>query len=152
GDLSRGDVVDHTPSHAEELAPRVGASARLTPDHARSQVAAQQQRPTRIEPHRPVARVPCPLEQLTRAAGLPFEAGSRALRGTIAQATDGIAQLLSQAGTIMIGKTTTPEFGLPPYTEPDTGPAARNPWDLRRTAGGSSGGAAAAVAAGIAPV
>ena len=52
----------------------------------------------------------------------------------------------------MTGKTTTPEFGLPAYTESDTGPYARTPWDLTRGAGGSSGGAAAAVAAGLAPV
>src|SRR5699024_5199553 len=45
-----------------------------------------------------------------------------------------------------------PELGLPPYTEPDTAPPARTPWDPRRTAGGSSGGAGAAVAAGIVPV
>lgn len=152
GDLSRGEVLDHTLRRAEELGPRVGAFAHLTPDYARTQVAAQQERPDGVEAQGPFAGVPCPIKDLTMVAGLPFEAGSRALRGTIAQATDGIAQLLSQAGTIMIGKTTTPEFGLPPYTEPDTGPAARNPWDLRRTAGGSSGGAAAAVAAGIAPV
>ena len=56
------------------------------------------------------------------------------------------------AGTLMIGKTTTPEFGLPCYTEPDIAPPARSPWDVSRSAGGSSGGAAAAVAAHIAPV
>jgi amidase len=52
----------------------------------------------------------------------------------------------------MTGKTSTPEFGLPAYTEPESGPPARTPWDLSRSAGGSSGGAAAAVAAGLAPV
>ena len=51
----------------------------------------------------------------------------------------------------MTGKTATPEFGLPCYTETAVGPPARTPWDLARSAGGSSGGAAAAVAAGLAP-
>ncbi len=51
----------------------------------------------------------------------------------------------------MPGKTATPEFGLPCYTETAIGPPARTPWDLSRSAGGSSGGAGAAVAAGLAP-
>jgi amidase len=52
---------------------------------------------------------------------------------------------------VITGKTATPEFGLPCYTETRIGPPARTPWDLTRSAGGSSGGAAAAVAAGLAP-
>ena len=48
------------------------------------------------------------------------------------------------------GKTNTPEFGLPCYTEIGIAPPARTPWDLARSAGGSSGGAAAAVAGGLA--
>jgi amidase len=52
---------------------------------------------------------------------------------------------------VITGKTATPEFGLPCYTETRIGPPARTPWDLNRSAGGSSGGAAAAVAAGLAP-
>jgi amidase len=51
-----------------------------------------------------------------------------------------------------LGKTNTPEFGSPCYTEPDVAPPAVTPWDRTRTAGGSSGGAAAAVAAGLVPV
>ena len=50
-----------------------------------------------------------------------------------------------------LGKSATPEFGLPSYTEGLAGPPARNPWDLTLGAGGSSGGAAAAVAAGMLP-
>jgi amidase len=52
----------------------------------------------------------------------------------------------------MIGKTNTPELGLPCYTENAITPPARTPWDRDRMAGGSSGGAAAAVAAGLAPI
>ena len=58
---------------------------------------------------------------------------------------------LRAAGAVITGKTATPEFGLPCYTETAVGPPARTPWDLTRSAGGSSGGAAAAVAAGLAP-
>jgi len=50
---------------------------------------------------------------------------------------------LREAGAILIGKTTTPEFGHKPLTDSPLFGVTRNPWDLSRTAGGSSGGAAA---------
>ena len=53
---------------------------------------------------------------------------------------------------VSLGKTSTPEFGSPCYTEPEGFPPAVTPWDRTRMAGGSSGGAAAAVAAGLVPV
>jgi amidase len=79
-------------------------------------------------------------------------AGSAALRGFVPPVDDGVVTLLRDAGTVMVGKTNTPELGLPPYTEPDIAPPARTPWDLTRSAGGSSGGPAAAVASRIVPV
>ena len=51
-------------------------------------------------------------------AGLPFTAGSAALAGTIASVDDGVVSLLREAGTLMIGKTNTPEFGLPCCSSP----------------------------------
>src|SRR5690606_29815943 len=63
-----------------------------------------------------------------------------------------VVTLLRQAGSVLLGKTSSPEFGLPCYTENAVAPPARTPWDPARSAGGSSGGAAAAVAGGLAPV
>src|SRR5262247_266312 len=59
---------------------------------------------------------------------------------------------LREAGAILIGKTTTPEFGHKPFTDSPLFGVTRNPWNLARTAGGSSGGAAAAVASGQGPL
>ncbi len=152
GQLSPGEVLDHTLERAERLGPEVGAFAHYTPDHARGQAQAATERLRAGGDLPPFLGVPVPIKDLTMVAGLPFEAGSAAFRGYVAPVDDGVTTLLEQAGTVMVGKTTTPEVGLPPYTEPDVAPPARSPWDLRRSAGGSSGGAAAAVAAGIAPV
>lgn len=59
---------------------------------------------------------------------------------------------LRAAGAVIIGKTNVPELMIMPFTESLTFGATRNPWNLRRTPGGSSGGSAAAVAAGLAPL
>src|SRR5262249_45817558 len=56
---------------------------------------------------------------------------------------------LRSAGAIVIGKTTTSEYGWSASTVSRVAPPTRNPWNRERTAGGSSGGAAAAVAAGL---
>jgi amidase len=57
-----------------------------------------------------------------------------------------------EAGFVIVGKTTLPEMGILPTTEPRRFGPTHNPWDVERTPGGSSGGSAAAVAAGIVPV
>lgn len=100
----------------------------------------------------PLFGVPCPIKDLTQVAGLPLEGGTPVLRGNIATNDDGIVRRLRDAGTIVIGKTATPEFGLPCYTEPEGRPPASTPFDPTRGAGGSSGGAAAAVASHVVPI
>src|SRR5260370_42630473 len=59
---------------------------------------------------------------------------------------------LKAAGAVLLGKTTTSEFGHKAVTESPLFGVTRNPWNLERTPGGSSGGAAAAVASGCGPV
>lgn len=131
--------------------PRVGAFAHLAPELSRRQARAADAALAEGDV-RPLLGVPVPIKDLAAVAGLPFEAGSAVMHGTIAERTDGVAEDLLAAGTVTIGKTTVPEFGFPCYTEPATSAPARTPWDLRRTAGGSSGGAAASVASGIVPI
>ncbi|NLI18535.1 MAG: amidase [Actinomycetales bacterium] len=150
GETSAAEVLDHTLRRAGTVGAAVGAFAVLTPDLAAAQATAADAALARGD-DAPFLGVPVPIKDLAMVAGQPFEAGSLAMRGFRAQVDDGVVTLLREAGTVMVGKTTTPEFGLPAYTEPATGAPARTPWDLTRTAGGSSGGAAAAVAAGVVP-
>ena len=151
-EVSPTEVLDHTLQRAEQLGGRVGAFVALAPELARDRARAVEKALLTGDDLPPLAGVPCPIKDLAMVAGVPFTAGSAALAGMVGSADDGVVSLLRDAGTIMIGKTTTPEFGLPCYTEPDIAPPARSPWDLSRSAGGSSGGAAAAVAAHIVPV
>ncbi|WP_127126053.1 amidase [Georgenia sp. SYP-B2076] len=157
GEVSPTQVVDHTLERARRLGPAVGAFVLLAEDRARAQAAEAEEQLAAVGTSggegalAPFLGVPVPIKDLSMVAGMPFELGSAAFEGAVAPVDDGVVTLLRGAGTLMVGKTTVPEMGLPPYTEPDVAPPARSPWDLSRTAGGSSGGAAAAVAAGIVP-
>ena len=151
GTVSAVEVAAAHLDRSARLGPVVGAFARLTPEIALAQAAAIDAAVARGEVSAPLLGVPCPIKDLTPVATVGWEAGSAAMRGNVADVDDDIVGWLADAGTVMTGKTATPEFGLPCYTEPDTGPA-RTPWDLSLSAGGSSGGAAAAVATGLAPI
>ncbi len=151
-EVSPTEIVEHTLERAERLGPRVGAFVTLTPDLARAQAKEAERLLSSGDDLPPLLGVPCPIKDLNQVAGVPIQRGSAALSAEPAPVDDGIVTLLRRAGTIMIGKTTTPEFGLPPYSEPEVAAPARTPWDLTRSAGGSSGGAAAAVSAGIVPI
>jgi len=151
GTVSAVEVARAYLDRSERLGPVVGAFARLTPEIALAQAAAVDGAVARGEASAPLLGVPCPIKDLVPVAGVGHEAGSAALAGNVAAVDDDIVGWLRSAGTVITGKTSTPEFGLPCYTEPDAGPA-RTPWDLTRSAGGSSGGAAAVVATGLAPI
>ena len=100
----------------------------------------------------PFAGVPFLVKDLDDYAGLPTRSGSRAMLGLPpAQTQDGYIDAFDRAGLVVLGKSSTPEYGFLPTTEPVAFPPTRNPWNLDHSSGGSSGGAAAATAAGIVP-
>jgi amidase len=101
----------------------------------------------------PLAGVPFLMKDLLSAcAGVPFTSGSRYYRNHVPAHDAELVRRYRRAGLIVLGKTSTPEFGIMPITEPVLFGACKNPWALTRTPGGSSGGAAAAVASGMVPV
>jgi len=150
GDVTALDVVDAALARAERLGPELGAFAVLTAERARDAARALDR--TGVAGAGPLAGVPTAIKDLTATAGVPTARGSVLNAGHVPAHDDDVVGLLRAAGTISIGKTAVPEFGLPCYTEPAGAPPAVTPWDRTRSAGGSSGGAAAAVAAGILPV
>ncbi|QLY32625.1 amidase [Nocardia huaxiensis] len=107
----------------------------------------------RAEPGGPFAGVPFLIKDLVQDyAGYPTSCGTGPLRGVPATQHSIAVQRWLDAGLVIFGKTTTPEFGSKAITETRTFGATRNPWDTARTPGGSSGGSAAAIAAGIVPM
>ncbi|MEU6172196.1 amidase [Streptantibioticus parmotrematis] len=156
GTLSPVELTDHYLDRIERLGDTVGAFITVTPEIARKQAADAEaealaaRREGRELP--PLHGVPVPVKDLNFVAGVRCTLGSAAYADHVPDVDDHVVTRLRQAGTVMLGKTNTPEFGLPCYTENRLAPPARTPWDLERSAGGSSGGAGAAVAAGLAPI
>jgi amidase len=85
--------------------------------------------------------------------GEPEHEGMRALKESdrVAPATSHLARRWQEGGLIVLGRSSSPELGIVPTTEPAAYGPTRNPWDTDRTSGGSSGGSAAAVASGMVP-
>ncbi len=156
--LEQGDLVRRggaTPQalveHYLARADTVGAFITRTPDQARehAQRLAAAGRPATAGP---LWGVPTAIKDLHPTAGVRTTFGSMAYVDHVPEQSDNLVLTVEAAGLPSLGKTNTPEFGSPCYTEPDVAPPAVTPWDPARTAGGSSGGAAAAVAAGLIPV
>jgi amidase len=151
GELSPIELTEHYLDRIDRLNEQVGAYITVTPEIAREQAKAADNAVRQGESG-PLLGVPVPVKDLNMVKDVPMTLGSAALDDFQGFADDHVVTFLREAGTILLGKTNTPEFGLPCYTENDVAPPARTPWDLTRSAGGSSGGAAAAVAAGLAPI
>jgi amidase len=153
-ELSPVAVTDHYLRRAHEFNNQVGAFYTISAELAAEQaLAAEKLLTSTPDPANlpPLNGVPIPIKDLNMVAGVRQTLGSEAFRDNVPVTDDYVVTRLRDAGSIMLGKTATPEFGLPCYTETKIGPPARTPWDIRRSAGGSSGGAAAAVATGLAP-
>jgi amidase len=150
-ELSPVDITEHYLNRIDRYGDQVGAFITVTAELARDQAKAAERAVVRGETA-PLLGVPVPIKDLNMVKDVPMTLGSAAFDDFLGFADDHVVTLLREAGTILLGKTNTPEFGLPCYTENSVAPPARTPWDLTRSAGGSSGGAAAAVAAGLAPI
>jgi aspartyl-tRNA(Asn)/glutamyl-tRNA(Gln) amidotransferase subunit A len=96
----------------------------------------------------PLHGVPIAIKDLVDVANVPTTFASRAGSPRMAKADAAVVRNLKQAGAVILGKTNLLEYAYG-AVHPDFG-QTNNPWDVKRTSGGSSGGSAAAVGAGLA--
>jgi amidase len=150
-EVSSLELVEHCAARIAAHDGAVGAFVTLTLDTAREQAQAADRAVAAGDDLPPLHGVPTAVKDLNLTEGVPTRLGSRVFADFVPSLTDAAVAKLRAAGTISLGKTNTPELGLPCYTETAIAPPARTPWDLERSAGGSSGGAGAAVAAGLVP-
>jgi amidase len=150
-EVSPVELVDHYLARVDSLSERLGAFVTVTDDAAREQAKQAEQAVTSGAELPRLHGVPTAIKDLSLTAGVRTTFGSSLFADFVPPVDDYLVGKLRAAGTISLGKTNTPELGLPCYTEPPVAPVARCPWDTDRYSGGSSGGAAAAVAAGLLP-
>jgi amidase len=148
GEVSSRELVEASLARIEEVDGRVNAFTAVDADGALAVADT-----IGAGDERPFAGVPVGIKDLAApVAGLVMSQGSE-LFGDFTPDYDAyVVRRLREAGFVIMGKTSSPELGIIPVTEPRRFGPTRNPWDLDRTPGGSSGGSAAAVAAGMVPI
>lgn len=145
-EISAAEAVEAAIRRSEALQPKLNFM--VNSDYDRAMDAAKKGGQTG-----PFAGVPILIKDLYDYEGTPTRNGSGGYLGAPAAArSEPYVQALLNAGFIPIGKSSSPEFGYLPTTEPLAFGPTRNPWNTDRSTGGSSGGAAAATAAGVVPI
>lgn len=147
GDVSSVDLVRASLERINEVQPRLNCFVEVWADEALERAAAVG-RPD----GRPLHGIPVAIKDTTPWEGHRVTFGSRLYRGNIATHSAVVVERLLEAGAVIVGSTTAPEFAHAGITDSPLHGPTRNPWDSSRTTGGSSGGSAAAVASGCVAV
>jgi len=149
--LSPVEAVDALLLRASSLQPKLNAFVKMDSDGARLAAKASEARWQGGTPLSPLDGVPTTIKDTTPVKGWPTRYGSHATDETPATEDAPVVGRLRAAGLVLLGKTTTPEFGWKALTDSPLQGTTRNPWNLKHSPGGSSGGASALTAAGINP-
>jgi len=143
GEMKASELVERCLERIKLLNPKINAFVTLNPKAVEEAKESQ---------GKPLAGLPIAVKDNTLTKGLRTTFGSKLFEKFVPSEDSVIVERLKRAGAVIIGKTNMPEFALIAYTDNVLFGPTRNPWDLKRTVGGSSGGSAAAVAAGMVPV
>ena len=146
GDVSTGELVSHALESAHSAQDSYNCFSGIWDEFAKHQIQEGL-------PPGPFKGVPFAVKDLNMSvAGQPLTNGSRSFQNYTCNADNELVQRFRRAGLVLIGQTTSPEFGLTTSTESKLYGATANPWNKNKTSGGSSGGASSAVAAGVLPM
>ena len=149
GALSPIDVVESVIARIEAVEPRVNAFSTLMLEEARAAAGSLAQRIAHDETVGPLAGVPVTIKDLTEMAGVATKRGSFVTADDVAAEDAPVVTRLKQADAIILGKTTTPEFGWKGVSQSPLTGITSNPWREGYNAGASSAGAAVAAATGM---
>jgi amidase len=151
-DLRPREAAEFFLRRIEQLNPALGAFVTVTADRALEDAARVEKIPPAEAAAMPLYGVPYAIKDLTWTKDIRTTLGSRAYANFVPPVDAEFVARIRHAGGIMLGKTSTPEFGARATTEGGFCPTTLNPWDRTRTAGGSSGGAACAIASAMCPI
>jgi aspartyl-tRNA(Asn)/glutamyl-tRNA(Gln) amidotransferase subunit A len=149
GTLSPVAVVEQQLARIARLEPHLNAFQLVDRDGAAAAARASEARWRAGAALGPLDGVPVTIKDNVDMAGLPTRHGSTTTPETPAAADSPVVARLREAGAVLLGKTTLPEFGWAGLNWSPLKGATRNPWNVGHSPGGSTGGGAAALAAGI---
>ncbi len=150
--LSPVEVVQAVIDHVERWEPQLNALWLFDPDGALAMARDAEARWQRGAPLSPLDGVPVTLKENIATRGVPMPLGTAATELVPALEDAPPAARLREAGCVLLGKTTMPDYGMLSSGLSSFHKLARNPWDLSKNPGGSSAGAGAAAAAGYGPL
>ncbi len=152
-ELSPAEVVAAELARIDAWEPKLNAMYRLDRDGALAQARAAEARWRAGAPLSTLDGVPVTIKENIATRGDPAPIGTRANEDAAPAAADAPpAARLREAGVVILGKTTMPDYGMLSSGLSSLHGVTRNPWRLDRNTSGSSSGAGAAAAAGYAPL
>jgi amidase len=150
--LSVTEVVQAHLAQIERVNPQVNAVVTLTAERALAEARVKDAALARGEAPGPLFGLPVAHKDLVPTRGIRTTYGSPIYRDHVPEEDGLIVERLRAAGAVTVGKTNTPEFGAGSQTFNEVFGRTLNPYDARKTCGGSSGGAAVALACGMVPI
>ncbi len=138
--------------HIAAWEPHLRATYALDAEGALAQARESEARWLKGTPQGPLDGIPSTLKENIATRGVPMPLGTAATVLTPAERDAPPAARMREAGAVLLGKTTMPDYGMLSSGLSSFHPLTRNPWDLSKNPGGSSAGAAAAAAAGYGPL
>ena len=151
-ELSPVEAARFSLERLDALQPKLNAFCIVDRDGAMAAAQAAEERWRRGTPQGPLDGVPVTIKDLVMMRGFPSRRGSHLVEPVLDAEDAPATARVREAGAVILGKTTTPEFGWKAIGDSPLTGITRNPWNLERTPGGSSAGAAAACAGGIGPL
>ena len=150
--LSPVEAATSALAHAEALQPELNAFTEMFPEVALAAAREAEKRVMAGEETGILEGVPVSVKDLVAMKGAKWTMGSRVMADNVADFDAPSVRRLRDAGALIIGKTTTSEFGCKAVGDCPLHGITRNPWNTGKTPGGSSAGGAATVAAGVTPI
>jgi len=151
-EVSPVEVTQAVLDRAARLQPVLNCFITLSPEQAMAEAREAEQAVMRGDSLGLLHGIPYAVKDLVNTRGMRTTFGSLLFTDNVPNHDAVAVARLRRQGGILIGKTTTPEFGAKCLTDAPLFGTTRNAWSATRSSGGSSGGAAVAVAAGIAPI
>jgi len=149
--VSPVELVQAALDHQAKVEPKINAFVTVTAEMALEAAKAAEIKIMKNEKLGALEGLPISVKDVIPVKGVRLTSGSRAMADTVAAIDAPVVERLKAAGACIVGKTTASEFGCKAVGDSPLTGVTRNPWNLRKTSGGSSAGAAASVAAGVTP-